>query len=525
MNKKTIIGNSTSKPHEERTQKRRSSGEFHIRKRICGNGVILKTKAIWTQTKKKDSKPSGAAKRLPAAETDVAVIGGGLAGLLCAWHLKQKGIPVLVLEAGQLGRGESGNTTAKITIGHRFLYHRLIKEAGLKLAAQYGNANAQAVARYHKMVSELQIDCDYKILPMYVFTDENSGQVKRELKALHQIGLKGDFTSHIELPIPIKGAIRYPEQAQFHPIKFMEGLAERLSICFENPVTGISGHTVHTVLGDIKANYIVIASHYPILNFPGFYFARMYQERSYALAVKGAPELSAMYAHGSSQGYAYRSYGKYLIVSGNSHRTGKNLSGDYFSSLRAHINQIYPDAAESFHWSAQDCMTPDGIPFIGKYSLIKPYCYVAAGFNKWGMTSAMAAAAILADEIAGEPNACSQVFSPQRFRLKASRKRLASHMAHTWQGLVTDNGRKPQRTPEDIRRGQGAIVYYDGKRTGAFRDEEGKLHFVPAKCPHLGCALSFNPEEKTWDCPCHGTRLSIDGEILDGPARPKNPNG
>lgn len=451
-------------------------------------------------------------------ETEVAVVGGGIAGILTAYYLKSYGLRTVVLEAETVGSGVTSGTTAKITYGHNFIYKRLIDEIGIELTRQYSLSNQLALKQYRDLIEKLEIDCDYEELPMYVYSLKDTELVKAEIEAASSVYLDAEFAVDIEIPVLTRGAVRYPNQAQFNPLKFLNYISGDLEIYEHTLVTKINGHTLHTSSGTLHAKHIVIASHYPFINIPGFYFMKMYQSRSYALALKNVPELNAMYTDGIAGGYSYRSFKDYLIFSGNGHRTGQNLNGGYYQILREAIADSYPLAKEVMHWSAQDCMTLDGIPYIGQYSVYKPYLYVATGFGKWGMTSSMVAAMLLTDAITGESNPFAEVYSPKRLNIKASKQNFHDHLKCSFHNLITQNLEKPVMTLDALPNDHGAIIDNGNTHLGAYRDENGDVFLVPAKCPHMGCALTWNPDDKTWDCPCHGTRLDYKGNILENPA-------
>lgn len=416
-------------------------------------------------------------------KADVAIIGAGIAGILTAYYLTKQGKHVIVLEANQIGSGQTQNTTAKITSQHNLIYSKLIHTVGLEAARQYASANEQAVADYRQLIQSQSIACHYKELPSYLYSTSQSEPLRREADAAKLLGIKASFVSNTELPFPVHGAVRFEEQAQFHPLEFLKEISEKLIIYEDTRVLSVKGQQIYTKQGTVTAEDIIFTCHYPFINLPGLYFARMYQERSYILALEQAQALQGMYLSIDQDGLSCRNDGDIMLLGGKSHRCGKNPSGDQFHQLRETAHRLWPESREVSHWSAQDCITPDGIPYIGKFANSTPNWYVATGFHKWGMTTSMVSARLLTDFILKRKNSCQQVFSPQRWNLSASAKEELAHVLESAKGLTL------------------------GVMPGALR------------CPHLGCRLAWNPDEASWDCPCHGSRFNHNGELLDGPAQ------
>ncbi|MDD4797703.1 MAG: FAD-dependent oxidoreductase, partial [Eubacteriales bacterium] len=298
----------------------------------------------------------------------------------------------------------------------------------------------------------------------------------------------------------------------------LSAVARRLTIYEQTRVTGVEEHALHAQGHTVTARHIVFASHYPFVNVSGYYFMRMHQQRSYLLALEGARPVHGMYIGADEDDYTLRDYGEVLLFGGAGHRTGENTGGGRYEQLRRAAKQLYPAASEAAHWSAQDCMTPDNRPYIGGYSSAQPDWYVATGFGKWGMTSSMVAAMLLADAIDRRENQFSPVFAARRLAL-SSLPALAKDGAQAVKGLARESLHIPQQTLEAIGPGQGGVVGVGGEKVGVYRDDAGDVFLVDTRCPHLGCQLEWNPDEKSWDCPCHGSRFSYTGQLLDGPAQ------
>ena len=404
--------------------------------------------------------------------TDVLVIGGGITGILCAYLLNRDGTDCVLAEADRLCGGVTGKTTAKITVQHGLFADSLLSRFGEEKAKQYLAANRAALEEYRRLCRT--IDCGFETKDSCVYSLHQEDKIKRELTALRQLGVEAECVRALALPFTAAGAVRFQDQAQFDPLRFLAAVVRDLRVCEHTPVRRLEGTTAVTDRGRIRARRVIVATHFPFLNKHGSYFLKLYQHRSYVLALKGAAELDAMYVDGSGTGLSFRNVGDVLLLGGGAHRTGKPGGG--WQALEEAARKYYPGAREVCRWAAQDCMSLDGVPYIGHYSRNTPELFVATGFNKWGMTSAMAAAMLLRDLVQGRENPYAEVFSPSRTML---RPQLAVNGAEAISHLLT-----PARP----------------------------------RCPHMGCALKWNPQEQTWDCPCHGSRFTRDGKLLDNPA-------
>ena len=452
-------------------------------------------------------------------EVEAAVIGGGMAGVLTALLLKEKGIDAVVLEAGCIGSGQTKNTTAKITSQHGLIYAKLIKQFGEMLARQYADANQKAIGEYRRLARTLGADCMLEDRPAYLYSTQTGDILREEAHAARALGIEAEFTTSTTLPFEVKGAVRFEHQAQFHPLRFLEAAARQVTVYEDTRVLEVKGERIVTGRGSVTARHIVFATHYPFVNAPGYYFLRMHQERSYVLALEGAAQLDGMYYGVDAGGLSFRSSGEYLLLGGGNHRTGENSAGGRYHMLRREAERYWPDSREIAHWSAQDCMPLDGVPYIGPYAASAPSWYVATGFQKWGMSSSMAAAMLISDRIAGRDNPDAEVFSPQRFDLPASAKSLLEDGKQTVKGLSRQIFTRGRAEVDDLPPGHGGVVEVDGEKVGVYKDEDGETYLVSTRCPHLGCQLEWNPDEQSWDCPCHGSRFDARGNLIDNPAQ------
>ena len=405
-------------------------------------------------------------------KTDVLIIGGGIAGLLTAYFLKEKGIDYILVEKDKICSGVTGNTTAKITYQHSLIFHRLIKSYGADKAKLYYEANRLALEKYREMC--LSIDCEFEEKSNFVYSLDNMKKLEKELQAAEILGVPMKYVKSVPLPLDTVGAVMCENQAQFHPLKFLSAVAKDLNIYENTFVSEVRDGTAVTDKGNITAKKIVVATHFPFIDSHGSYYMKMYQSRSYVIALEGAEDVDGMYVDECDKGLSFRNYGELLLLGGGSHRTGKK--GGSYSELRTFRKQHYPTSREKYHWAAQDPITLDGAPYIGHYSKKTHDMYVMTGFNKWGMTGAMCASMIVSDMLCGKDSPYKDAFSPHRSMIK------------------------PQ-------------LFLNGAETA--------LNFLtPTKkrCSHLGCALKWNSAEKSWDCPCHGSRFDESGKVLDKPA-------
>lgn len=486
--------------------------------------------SLWIQEQyrfeQQDNKTEGKVIRPALQENisaEVAVIGAGLAGVLTAYLLQEQGLSVIVLECKEAGSGITKNTTAKITSQHGLIYEKLTRYKGEERAYQYASANQKAIEMYEEIINRLEIDCDYEKLPNYIYSLDNEQRIRQEVEAAKKVGLPVSFTRDTTLPFQVKAAVRFDRQAQFHPLKFLDAVAKKLTIYENTRVTEVRNNgLIITDGGSVKAKSVVVATHYPFINVPGYYFFRMHQERDYLTALEGVDpqnnrKLDGMYLDADPQGFTFRNYKEYLILGGGNHRTGKYQPLDAYAKLEAAARKWYPNARVKYTWSNQDCITPDSVPYIGRYSVNTRNIYVATGFNKWGMTSSMVSAMILRDMITGKVNENQKVFDPRRLMLSGSKVFLEDTAIIT-KSLLAEHMSIPHDKMGDIAVGKAGVINSGGQRIGVYRESEDKYFFISTKCPHLGCSLEWNQNELTWDCPCHGSRFDYRGNLISNPA-------
>ena len=405
-------------------------------------------------------------------DCDVLIIGGGIAGILCAYKLQQHNINYALLEGDRILSGNTGNTTAKITVGHGLIYHKLIETYGTTFAIKYYYANKYAIEKYKELSKKYP--CDFEENDLYVYSTDNHSKLYDEYQALNSMGIDAELCSADELPFETIGAIRHKKQGQFNPHKLLTSIAQELNIYEHSFVYKVDDHNAYCKSGTVHFKRVVFATHFPIVNKRDLYFLKLYQHRSYVITLKDAKQFENMYVDEKDSGYSFRPYGDRLIIAGGGGHTGKNKGG--YCEVKNFVEKYYPDAQIEYEFAAQDCMTLDGVPYIGRHSIYKDNFYVATGFNTWGMTSAMIASDLLCDMLMSKNNPLEEIFTPRRSML---------HMQ-----LLKNAG--------------NAVV--------------NLLTPTAPRCTHMGCALKWNRQEQVWECPCHGSRYTKDGKLIENPA-------
>jgi len=466
---------------------------------------------------------------------DTAVVGGGIAGLTTAFELVEAGQSVAVVERDRVLEGVTGHTTAKLTSLHGLVYDHLIDHFEERRARRYARANEAAIDAIESTVEEYDVDCDFERTPAYTYTGSADGQgkIRDEVDAARRLDLPASYTESTPLPFDVAAAVRFEDQARFHPRKYLLALAREIddadgSHVFERTrATDVSGGRrpqVSTDRGTVRAEDVVVATHFPIHD-RAFYFARLYPKRSYVLDLRledDAPE--GMYYRPEEPYFSVRprptGEDSSVLVGGQNHRTGHGGStADRYRRLERQARERFDVDSVEHRWSTQDYVSVDKVPFVGQHSPLGEHVYLATGFGGWGMTNGTAAGMVLADQILGRPNRWSEVYRPTRFDFGASKRDLFEHNAHSMKHFFEDYlGTAPAVDVSDIGRGEGGVVDADGEAVGVYRDDDGEYHAVSAVCPHMGCHVEWNDGERSWDCPCHGSRFEFDGSVIDTPA-------
>ena len=466
---------------------------------------------------------------------DVAVIGGGIVGITTGLLLSEAGVSVVLLESDRLVHGVTGHTTAKVTSQHGLIYDRLRSDFGLDAARAYGEANETALAWIADRVERDGIECDFRRRAAYAYATSSSerSQVESEADAAAAAGLPARMADTVPLPFAVEGAVRFDGQAEFHVRRYLLALVDALTAAgcriFEHTrAVEVDSHrqpaVVKTAGGRVVADQVVVATHYPFLD-RSLAFARVHPERSYAIVCRIAgPPPECMFISAGSPTRSVRAVPvageELLLVGGEGHRTGTGGdTNERYRRLEAFAREHWNVRSVDYRWSAQDNTTVDHVPYVGRLNPREQRVLMATGFAKWGMTGGTAAALLLADLLIGRDNAWASLLDPNRLTLRASAPRLVTENLQAGLRFVGDRLTKPgRRAAEDLLPGEGDIARLHGERVAAYRDEDGTLHAVSPTCTHLGCQVNFNAAERTWDCPCHGSRFAPDGAVLQGPA-------
>lgn len=468
--------------------------------------------------------------------TEVCIIGAGIFGLTCAYYLSKLGFQVTVLEKDKIGTKTTGNTTGKITSQHSLFYDYLINSYGKKFAANYLEANETAIENIKEIIKTENIKCDFEIQNNYVYTTKKSEvrAIKKEVAAVESLGFPCEFVTKTGLPFEIAGAICFKNQAQFHPLKYVSGLCKSISsnggkIYTNTVATKVekdynSTYMVSTKNNTIRSKYVIVATHYPFINFPGFYFTKMYQSTSYIIAVDAKKTLfNGMYINFAEPIFSYRT-AKYqgrelLLIAGGDHRTGEPpCYKDTYGILEQEAKKYYPNCEVLFRWNTRDCISLDKIPYVGQYSSLMPNVFVGTGFKKWGITSSNVAATIIVDQIRGKNNKYEDTFRGTRLKPIKNRDEFKNILVQSSNSLLFNKLRAPNMSFDEIQNDSGSIIEINNQKVGIYKSPDGKIFAVKPMCTHLGCLLSWNDIDKTWDCPCHGSRFNFDGKNLYDPA-------
>lgn len=463
---------------------------------------------------------------------DVAVVGAGITGLTAALLLQRGGARVALVDAGQVCTGVTGYTTGKVSTLHGLTYGPLRATFGAETARTYADANRAGFTQIAAFVDELAIDCDWERRPDHTYTTDEAtlGEIEREVAAAQEAGLPASFTTEAELPFAVLGAVRVEDQAQFHARKYGLALAEAFvaaggRIYEQSRVVDVdTGDGRCTVEGGgaVEAGHIVLATHIPILDRGGF-FAKVHPSRSYltAFETERAP-LAGMYLGKGRDGWTLRSAGggRYLITGGQAHKTGQEPDTPArYAAIERWTREHFAVGRASYRWSAHDYVPVDRLPYVGTLPFGNGRVWLATGYQKWGLTNGTAAALMIRDGIDGRPNPWAETFDANRTDVAASAKAFVKENLDVAAHFVGDRVRHLSGAdPATLAPGEGAVVEAGGERVGAYRDEGGQLHGVSLVCTHLGCHVTWNPAERSWDCPCHGSRFGVDGEVLHGPA-------
>ncbi len=465
---------------------------------------------------------------------DVIIAGAGIAGIMTAYFLSTLGKSILIIERDQVLQDVTGHTTAKLTSLHTLIYAKLAKAFDKDFAKLYGQAQQQAIDTVEKIAKKHEIECDFVKAPAVTYTQkkENLQLIKEEVATAQELGLPASFTVQTELPFAVKGAIEFSNQAHFHPRKFLLGIVQQLikqnvSILENTIVQDFEDGQpciIKTSRGEFKAQDLVLATHYPILN-KGMFFTRLTPYRSYVIAayLKDNP-IKGMYINSEEPLFSIRPQptdkGPLHIFTGFRHKPGHEINTNkYYQNLADKVKTTFNVTSIEYFWATQDNHTLDDVPYIGKITPSTEHIYTATGFGGWGMTNGVVSGMLLADLIAKKGNSWAEVFNPARseqFKKAGSFVKKNLRVAETY---VKDKLKSvPKEKLDSIKQGEGHIIEWEGEKIAVYRDPAGNIHAIKPTCTHLGCTISFNTAEVSWDCPCHGSRFSVDGKVIHGPA-------
>ena len=468
-------------------------------------------------------------------DVDVAVVGGGIAGITTALLLKRAGKTVAVVDAKRILHGATGYTTAKVTAAHSLAYTNVERNFGADGARLYAEANSAALELIARLVEEESIDCDFGRKPNYVYCEspDERSKIEQEIEAARRAGLAAQLVDETPLPYRVECAFRLDDQAQFHPRKYLLPLAERLigdgsHVLERTRVLGVTSDAplrVETDRGSFTARDVVLATHLPILD-RGFFFAKAHPERSYAVAARIASEQDpqGMYINIGQPTRSIRTArdgeGPLLLLGGEGHKPGADPdTRRRYGALEEFGRRHWAATEFPYRWSTQDYSPVDGVPYVGRLTRRSDHVYVATGFKKWGMTNGTAAAMILSDLILGRSNPWADLFDSKRLKPLASAPKFVKENASVAKHFVGDRlNRGEEAALGELKPGEGRMLKVHGRKTAAYRDDTGRLHALSPVCTHMGCHVNWNPAERSWDCPCHGSRFSGDGVVIQGPA-------
>jgi glycine/D-amino acid oxidase-like deaminating enzyme/nitrite reductase/ring-hydroxylating ferredoxin subunit len=490
--------------------------------------VMTTLASLWLDSVERPARP-------PLGEdvhADVCVVGGGITGLSAALELARSGASVVVLEGRFVGAGATGYTTAKLSSLHGLTYADLERQLGEDSARAYGQANERGIERAFELAGELGIDCDLRRKPNLTYSEsaDDRDQIEAEVAAARRAGLPAALVESSDLPFPIAAAVRFADQAEFHPVKFVDGLARALDDAgarlhegtFAVSVDAGAPCRVRTDAGrTVTAASVVVATHLPFLD-RGLYFARCHPERSYVVAApyEGGAAAEGMYLSTESPAHSIRTHAldgeTWLLVAGESHKTGQADAGERYERLERWARERF-GVEPTRRWATQDQMPADGVPYVGPVDPVSKNVYVATGFRKWGLAMGLASAELLAAWVEGRDHPWRDLYDTRRLRLRAGARPLLKENLNVALRFFGDRVFK-RADVDSIQPGEGRVVGTGVSQRAVYRDEAGALHALSARCTHLGCIVNWNSGEGTWDCPCHGSRYGPDGEVIMGPA-------
>ena len=469
-------------------------------------------------------------------ETDVCIIGSGIFGITCAYYLSKLGYNVIILEKdAKITTRTTAFTTGKITSQHGLFYDYLINSYGKIFAKDYLESNEKAISEIKNIIDTEKIKCDFEYQNSYVYTTKKSDlySIKKEIEAVNSLDLNCEFATKTGLPFEVKGAICFKNQAQFNSLKYIYSLCNKIisnnGKIYKNTTAidikkELNNYLIYTNRNTVKSKYVIVASHYPFLKISGLYFAKLYQSTSYIIAIDPKKTLfNGMYINNSYPIFSFRT-AKYngkeiLLVAGSDHKSGKPSSyKDSYEILEKEAKKYYPNCEVLYKWNTEDCISLDKIPYVSSYSFSMPNVFVGTGFKKWGMTSSNVAANIIVDKICNKTNKYEYIYRSSRLKPIKNSDEFKNIIVQSTNSLILDKFKPANMSFEKIANNSGSIIEINNEKVGIYKDINGNIYAVKPICTHLGCLLSWNDVDKTWDCPCHGSRFNFDGKNLYNPA-------
>jgi len=483
--------------------------------------------SYWNATAPASSYPALAGE----IEADVAIIGGGIVGVTTARLLTDRGLKVALVEGRRIGEGVTGKSTAKITSQHNIAYTIIERKFGENGARLYADANQTGVRTICDLVERHGIACNLERRHAFTFTndDDEIDRIEAEAGLAIRLGLPALLTRDTGLPFAVKAAMRWDGQAQFHPTRYVKGLAATLAgdgcrLFEQSRAVDWDAHRIATPEGAVKARHVVMATHLP-LGQTGLFYAEAHPHmhpvimgRADRARVPPGMYISVETPRHSLRGHRDEAGQDWIIFTGPSFRHGRvDEERASFADLEAFAREHFGVAAD-YRWTNEDYTPIDHVPFIGWSSSLGDSCLVATGFNAWGISNGTAAAILIADLIEGRDNEWLKLFDATRVKPIAGAVEFAKGNAEVAGHLVGGYLARKPHSFDDLAPGEGAVLKIDGSNVAGYRDEAGALHAVSAVCTHMGCLVGWNETDRSWDCPCHGSRFALDGSVIHGPA-------
>lgn len=469
-------------------------------------------------------------------QVDAVIVGGGITGITTAYLLVKEGLKIALLEADTLLNGTTGHTTAKITAQHDLIYDEFINHFGKSKARLYYEANAEALHFIKDTINERQINCDFSMQAAYLYatTEQSARKIEKEYAAYQKLNIDGELGDNIPFDINAVNVLKMNNQAQFHPLQYLARLVQEITdaggLVFEQ-TTAVNveedGQRTAVLTRDgsrAAGNHVIACSHFPFYEGIGLYSARLHAERSYVIACTTKKQYpGGMYLSVDQPTRSLRSAAmdgeQVVLIGGESHKTGQGKDTNaHYKALEAFGQHVFGLEKVMYRWSTQDLITLDKLPYIGPITSGRPDVLIATGYRKWGMTNGTAAARLLKDLVLKKDNPYAELYAPSRFYADPSLKRFFMENANVVKHLIKGKLETSDTTVHDLSNDQGAVVTVNGERKGAYKDTGGRLHIVDTTCTHVGCEVNWNAGDRTWDCPCHGSRFSYTGEVIEGPA-------